>query len=119
MQKEYGWSDKKINNLTVRRFRQITAAINRRLYFEERRNQSLVTWQTRQLAGFIAAGYMTTGENRAIDAAMSLAIDKIEKLQLEEQQKMLADAPLQEEAKTGSYERFMGSMGTPTRWAGR
>jgi hypothetical protein len=84
--KEYGWSDDQILDLTVRRFRQIVAAIRRRLFLQRRDEISLMTWQTRQLASFVAAGYMTDGKhgNPALDAAQKLAFDEIEAEQIKE-----------------------------------
>lgn len=115
---EYGWTDEVIHNLTLNRFRQVLAAIERRKFFEQRRANSLISWQTRQLAGFIAGGYMTDGKkpNKALEAAQGLHFDEIEKLQLEEQIKRAEEAPLPVETKPGSFERFMGSMGNPTVW---
>lgn len=88
-----------------------------------------MSWQTRQLAGFIAAGYMTDkGQNPGLEAASSLAFDKIEQLQLQEQE--IADResspskfdeegniiPIFPEPKEASFERLMGSLGNPGRW---
>lgn len=86
MSKEYGWTDDQILDLTVRRFRQIVAAIRRRQLFERRERITLNSWMTRQLATFIAGGYMVDGKhgNPALDQARNLAFDDIEKLQLEE-----------------------------------
>lgn len=76
-------------------------------------------WMTRQLATFIAQGYMTTKENPAIEAASMLAYDEIEKAQLEEAAKRHAETPRVKENSVGSYERLMGSLADPKRWAGR
>lgn len=85
MSKEYGWSDDQILDLTVRRFRQIVAAINRRNFLRRREEISLVSWQTRQLATYTAGGYMTDGKgNAALDSAQVLAYDEIEEAQIEE-----------------------------------
>lgn len=113
---EYGWSDEEIYNLTLRRLRQVTAAINRRRYFEDRKQRTLVSWQTRTLAMFTAGGYMTDGkhENTAIKAAGDIAIDDIEKAQLEEAENR--PKSFEELVKPGSFEKFLGSMGDPTRW---
>lgn len=106
-------------DLPLGRLRQITAAINRRQFFDERQKINFGTWQTRQIAIFIAQGYMTDKENPAIEAAQNLYYDDIEKLQLEEAQKRHAENPVAKENNNGSFERFMGSMGSPGRWAGR
>lgn len=118
MSKTYGWTDEAIMDLTVARFRQVLANIQQDNYMERRAQMSFETWQTRQVATFIAAGYMTDGKkgNPAIDAAQALAYDEIEKLQLEEAQIAAADAPRITENKPGSFERFMGSMGSPAQW---
>lgn len=122
---EYGWSDKKINNLTLRRFRQITASINRRKFWEIRRDWDRTAWQTRQLASFTAAGYFSKDNSEAVDAAQSLAWDEIDAAVLEEQSQKRATSGVQvkekylKEPQPGSFERFMGSMGNPKQWAGR
>lgn len=118
MSKTYGWTDETIMDLTVARLRQVLANIQQDAYMEQRSKMSFETWQTRQIATFIAAGYMTDGKkgNPAVDAAQNLAYDEIEQLQLEEAQKAAADAPLVRENKPGSFERFMGSMGAPATW---
>lgn len=115
---QYGWTDKTIKNLTVGRFRQITSAIQQRQYFESRRAQSLVSWQTRLLAQYIAGGYMTDGKgNPALDGAGLIAFDEIEEKQLEESAKLAAEQPVKApEPKPGSYERAMASLGSPSRW---
>lgn len=123
MSAEYGWSDKKILNLTVRRLRQITAAIRKRKFWEDRAAWDRTAWQTRQLASFAAAGYMSEDNSKAIDAAQSIAFDPIDKARIEELEKLRKDNPVdprfQKEAPVGSFERFMGSMGDNKRWAGR
>lgn len=86
MSKEYGWTDDQILDLTVRRFRQIVAAIQRRNFMKRREEIALISWQTRQLASFVAGGYMIDGKhgNPALDAAQILAYDEIERAQIEE-----------------------------------
>lgn len=76
---------------------------------------------------------MTDGTgNPALDHARVLAYDEIEAEQIKESQRNQASAknspkfdengsivyegPVPQE---GSFERFMGSMGSPHRWAGR
>ena len=98
---------------------------------------TLVSWQTRNLASFIAAGYMTDGKgNPALDSATVLAFDEIEAEQIKEAQIKFASSggsnsgsPQFDDAgeiiyagpepTQGTFERFMGSMGNPHRWAGR
>lgn len=126
MSEAYGWTDEEIHNLTLRRFRQITAAISRRKYLEEREQKSLLAWQTRTLASFIAAGYQVGEgeENPGLKAANELAIDHIEKAQLAELAEMEfgdrgpAIAKEADGIAVGSFEQFLGAMGDPKRWAG-
>ena len=112
-------------DLPIRTLRQKVASINRRLYFERRERIALMTWQTRQLATFTAMGYWVEGNNPAVPAAQSLAFDKIEEAELEEAEAFRANAPFDPEnppepkVNNGSFERFLGSMGNPSRWAGR
>lgn len=138
MSKEYGWTDDQILDLTVKRFRQIVAAINRRNFMRRREEITLISWQTRNLASFIAGGYMTDGKgNPALDSATVLAFDEIEAEQIKEAQVNNASsrfgnaqgAPKFDEngdiinegpePTQGTFERFMGSMGNPYQWAGR
>lgn len=82
----YGWTDDQILDLSLIRFRQVLAAIKREEFMRRREAISLMSWQTRQLASFIAAGYMVDPKkgNPALDAAQVLAYDEIEQAQLEE-----------------------------------
>lgn len=127
MSKEYGWTDDQIMDLPVVRFRQIVAAIRRRLYLRRREEISLTSWQTRQLASFIAAGYMIDSKkgNPALDAAQVLSFDEIEAAQLEE-----ARAAIPEFDEQGniipiipdnlpSTETAMSVFGNPDRWRAR
>lgn len=128
MSQAYGWTDEEIHNLTLRRFRQITAAIRRRQYLEEREKKSQISWQTRTLAQFIAAGYQVGegDENPGLTMANQISIDHIEKAQLEELETsgpgFEGRGPAVEKSddgiEVGSFERFLGSMGDPSRWAG-
>jgi hypothetical protein len=81
---EYGWTDEVIGDLTLVRLRQITAAIEHRQFALDRKEMSRMTWQTRSLAQFIAAGYMTDGENPGLALAGRLAFDEIEQAMIEE-----------------------------------
>lgn len=128
MSEAYGWTDEEINNLTLRRFRQVTAAIRRRRYLEDRERKSLLSWQTRTLAGFIAGGYQIEEgkENPGLELVKKIAIDHIEETQLEE----LAESGEGFEGRgpaieagsdgiaVGSFENFLGAFGDPKRWAG-
>lgn len=102
---EYGWTDKEIGDLPFVRFRQIGAAIQLRRYEDDRAENLRVSWMTRTLAGFIAAGYMVEGENPAIENARKLALDPAEAV-------LLGQQPVQpKENQAGSYERFMSMLG--------
>jgi hypothetical protein len=115
---EYGWTDEVIGELTLARFRQILAAIEHRQYARSRMEQGRISWQTRILSSFIAAGYMTDGENPAVTAAQKLAFDEIEQAMLEEaEEQQVAPGPVNDfwtpdmpsESKVndkGSFERF-------------
>jgi hypothetical protein len=105
---------------------------------KRREEIALLSWQTRQLATYIAAGYMTDGKgNPALDSAQTLAYDDIERAQIEEalerdtrggslvwgknendEDVIVEIVPDLSKVKAGSFEAFMGSMGDPTRWAG-
>lgn len=84
-----------------------------------------MSWQTRQLATFTAMGYWVEGNNPAVSAAQSLAFDKIEVAELKEAEEQRENTPFDPEnppeadVQRGSFERFLGSMGNPSRWAGR
>lgn len=80
MSSEYGWTDEVIWNTPLARFRQVTAAIQRRRYTQERAENSRVSWLARSLSTFIAAGYMVEKgkENPALKMAASLAYDDVE-----------------------------------------
>lgn len=137
---EYGWTDDVILDLTVRRFRQIVAAIRRRQYLRRREEISLVSWQARQFTSYIAAGYMIDGKkgNPALDAAQVLAYDEIEAAQIEEAQKRAvkgglvykdADAPAdapdvvevvaQLPVNLPSQESVFNAFGDPSKWRAR
>lgn len=100
------------------RLRQAVASIEVRQYAAERKAHGLVSWQTRQLAQYIAAGYMVEGENPMFRAAGLIGFDDIERGQLQEASErdekaetskvwtpdMPSESPVN---KTGSFERFM------------
>ena len=67
---EYGWHDTEILSLPVCRLRQITGAIVERRLEEVRARASFIEWQTRTLAGYIAATIPTGGKkNPLLDSA--------------------------------------------------
>lgn len=59
VQSEYGWSDTKVLDLTIARLRQIVDAVQERRLAQFKQRAMVAEWQTKILAGFIAA---TTGE---------------------------------------------------------
>lgn len=97
----------------MKRLRQITAAIQRRQYFEQRERKALVSWQTRILAGYTAAGYMVEGENPALESAREIAFDDIEAAQLQEVTDRVDGSEVNAnlEPQNGSYERFLSMFG--------
>lgn len=104
---EYGWDDETIGELPLGRFRQISAAIQMRRYAQTRQENSRFSWLARNIAGFIAAGYMIDKgkENKALDMAGKLAFDDIEALLLGAETSEAAGKPKENSA--GSFERFM------------
>ena len=108
MSSEYGWTDNQIGELPLARFRQITSAIQLRKYSAQREENSRFSWLGRNLAGFIANGYMVSKgqENPGLKLAATLAYDDIEAAQLGTQKAQGA-----KENSNGSFERFMMTMG--------
>lgn len=109
--------------MTLRRFRQIVAAIRRYDYLKAREQKSLISWQTRTLATYIAAGFQVAEnqENEALKAASELAIDHIEESRIREESAFADRGPeikKEEGPAVGSYEMFLGTFGSPKRWAG-
>lgn len=107
MSSEYGWTDEQIGELPLARLRQVTAAIQMRRYAAAREENARFSWLARNLAGFIAAGYMVEKgkENKALKHAGKLAYDDIEATLLGAETSKDVDA-----AKVngeGSFERFM------------
>lgn len=114
-------------DLPIRTFRQKVAAINRRLYMDRREKIALISWQTRNLAQFIAGGYMSDGPNKAIHEAGMLAFDKIETEQLKEavaRREAIPDdfdpfdqnVPEDFDFGRNNMANIMGTLGNPDRW---
>ena len=80
MSAEYGWADEVIWELPLARFRQITAAIQQRRFFQKRDEDGRFSWLARNLAGFIVNGYMADAKDKKepLAQAGSLAYDDIE-----------------------------------------
>lgn len=96
MSSEYGWDDDTIGELPLARFRQITAAIQMRRYAAAREENARFSWLARNLAGFIAAGYMVEKgkENKGLAQAGKIAYDDIEALLLGAETKAQTVAPV-------------------------
>lgn len=88
------------------RFRQITAAIQKRRYATKRAEDVRVSWQTRILASFIAGGYQMGKDepNKALESAREIAFDEVEKAMLG------AEEAKPKENARGSYERLMSGF---------
>lgn len=95
---EYGWDDKTILDLTLKRLRQITTAITLRRYMEERKHRALVSWQTQTLSTFIAAA-SGAGED-FVKQALAVSLDPQEE----------KASTKSKEPQTGSYERLMSGL---------
>lgn len=83
---EYGWTDETILDLTIGRIRQVSAAITERKLAEEKKNRSLLAWQTRTICQFLAAANqsMEGGENHLLNAASEISLDTKPKSDSEE-----------------------------------
>lgn len=64
MSSEYGWDDEYIKNLTVRRTRQVMAAIAKRKRDDLRIARSHIEWQTKQLSMMTAMTSMADEDGR-------------------------------------------------------
>lgn len=65
-----------ILDLTIARVRQITAAIVERKTIEDRKNRSLLAWQTKLICGYIAAANPPVeGENILLEQAQEITLD--------------------------------------------
>lgn len=110
MSSEYGWTDEQIGELALARFRQIVAAIQLRRWQAHREDSSRLSWQTRILAQYVAAGYMIEKgkPNTALENASYLGYDDIERAMAEASDTASA-AP--KENRPGSFERLVGWSG--------
>jgi uncharacterized protein (DUF1778 family) len=78
-----------------------------RQILQSRRQQQLVSWQTRAIATFIVTSGMQ-GTQEQLDMAKTLSLDPDERTQLAK----LVDQPIQKsENRPGSYERLLGALG--------
>ena len=109
-------------DLPIVRLRQIASAVAERLYQANRNNQLLLSWTTRTISSFIAAGYWIDPktENVALRDASQMSLDPGERELL----RFKAEHPAESSGEArpaanqrGSFERFMSAM-NPQRWAG-
>ena len=110
---EYGWSDEEILDLPFNRYLQIVSAIRVRKYMETREVSARFSWLARTISSFVAAGYMTDGDNPAIDAAGQLAIDEVEQALLSYSRAedwKPGDKAVVKEPTPGSFEKLMQAM---------
>lgn len=75
---EYGWDDEIILNKTLRRIRQILAAIILRLQRKQKEERLLISWQTRSLAMVMASSANPTEELARFAANLTIDADEYE-----------------------------------------
>lgn len=70
----YGWSDERILSLTLRRLRQVTAAIQRRQWLDDLNRRRIETAKLRAVCTYIAATMQLAegAHNPMLDAAVDL-----------------------------------------------
>lgn len=95
------------------RFQQIVSAIQIRRFTEARQENTRYSWLARNLSQFVAGGYMTDGENPAIEYAQKLAFDDVERELMKEREAWEKAHPpkIEAENKPGSYEALIALMG--------
>jgi hypothetical protein len=95
--------------LPLSRFRQITAAIQKRRFAARREENSRASWVARNIATYVAAGFeVPKGKsNTALDMAQKLSMDDVEHILLGGK---VENAAGQKENGIGSYERLMRGM---------
>lgn len=81
-------------------------AITQRQYEASRAEDLRISWAVRNLATYIAGGYMTEGENKAVDIAQTISLDPVEQEFLEKAVPLMEMAPV--EPKKGSTEKLLG-----------
>lgn len=91
-----------IYEIPLSRMQQIVAAIQSRRYLGSREEGLRFSWLARVLASYIAAGYMSDDNRKAIDGAALIAFDDIEAILRQEQ----ADQP-----RENSFERIQAVFG--------
>lgn len=108
---EYNWDDEVILDKTLRRIRQILAAITMRKMEQQRNERLMLSWQTRSLAMVIAASGGNPDEN-IMKFASNLTIDNQEYAEfnkeqpvVEQKSKLPVHATTQEEATQNNFER--------------
>lgn len=104
---EYGWTDEYIlNEVPIRRLRQITAAIMERKLLADRERQLEIGWQTRALARIIVSTSMLDKDGKEV---MFGEVDKIS-LDKDELENLQQQETIPKEPEVGSYERFTKLM---------
>lgn len=105
MASEYGWSDEYIGNLPLVRFRQITANVQMRRFYNEREENARFSWLARHITAYIAQTIMVEKgkPNTALDHAMLIGYDDIERAFLGAEP-VPSESP--KENKPGSFERL-------------
>lgn len=83
---EYGWDDTIILDKTLRRIRQILAAILLRHYKKQKDERLLVSWQTRSIAMVVAAAGSNSSED-LMHFAANLTVDADELAKFSKEQK--------------------------------
>jgi hypothetical protein len=111
---QYGWTDEQILDLPFGRYMQIISAIRIRKYMDNREENARISWLGRAITSFVAAGYMTDGDNPAIEMANQLSIDDIEHALLSydsaEAWKPGDKAIVKNEPSAGSFETLMRAL---------
>jgi hypothetical protein len=108
---EYGWDDEVILDKTLKRIRQILAAITLRRKEEQRQQRLIISWQTRSLAMVMAAAGGNAHED-IMQFASNLTIDNEEYEQFNEgnsapikaQPKLPVHASTQDEAAQANFD---------------
>lgn len=84
---EYGWDDSIILDKTLRRIRQILAAILLRHYKKQKDERLLISWQTRSIA-MVAANAGSNASEELMQFAANLTVDADELKRFSKEQKV-------------------------------
>lgn len=109
---EYNWDDEVILDKTLRRIRQILAAITYRKQEQTRTERLMLSWQTRSLAMVISAAgsnaseeLMTFASNLTIDNEEYQEFNKQQPAVTKEQNKLPVHATTQDAATQQNYDK--------------